>query len=141
MCVSVHISSNAELQEISIDDSNWQIHVEKIDEHDFRFYDQFSIKYNYYIGSHTGCGCGFIRDHKLDLNDEFYRKEHELTETDIDELIKYLKTGLSKTKEILMFTFWENEIGGFEPEERQTIHPEELKNIDLKMDTEIFIVI
>ena len=40
-----------------------------------------------------------------------------------------------------MFVFWEPETIGFEPEERKTIHPEDLKNIDLKMTTEIFIVV
>jgi hypothetical protein len=88
MCLAVYIASNKELPLIPWDENNRRLNVSKEDESN-QVKKHLGKKYLYYVGSHSGCGCGFVYGDYVD--DE---NEEELKRKSFEDLITYLKDNI-----------------------------------------------
>lgn len=61
MCLAVYLASSIPLNEISWNKKLPAFYLTKLSNKD-RIGKQFKLPHFYYLGAHTGCGCGFIKD-------------------------------------------------------------------------------
>ncbi len=110
MCMAVYIASDSPLPLISWNKNQRDFSVSELNKSsDQKVRVQFTKPYVYYVGSHLGCGCGFL---------EPYRKS-------LARLSAYLAEATKQYGEVELFAGWEGDQAE-KPEIRGTITPKEI---------------
>ena len=108
MCYAIYIASDKPLKTIHWDEKNRKLNVNKIDPKDEIIKKIFSKPHIYYIGSHLQCGCGFFYESSLAPNCDEKEVAKQVKQSQ-EELKKYIKQSLGKSKEIELYVSWEGE--------------------------------
>ncbi|HBC88136.1 MAG TPA: hypothetical protein DCZ94_14395 [Lentisphaeria bacterium] len=133
MCIAVYISSNQTVPVIEWDSNNPAFNIKNIaiDEH-HGVEKQFSKKNIYYVGSHEGCGCGFIYDE----NNPEYQSDPidlETRKKNVMELVNILKSLLNKSDQIELFICYEGRQGD-KPLNQRKLSPDQLLSSSIFAD-------
>jgi hypothetical protein len=123
MCLAVYIASKQNIPAIPWNKEQPAFSIVEAIQRDHSGVDkQFSLSHVYYIGSHEGCGCGFIYDEN---NPEFLEDSDdlELRKSNVSKLVTLLNKLLSNEDYIELFSCYDgsqgkesNTIGEIEPE-------------------------
>jgi len=108
MCYAIYIASDKPLKTINWDEKNRELNVNKLEAKDKIIKKMFSKPHIYYIGSHLKCGCGFFYESSLTPNCDEREVEKQVIKS-LEELKKYIKQSLVKSKEIELYVSWEGE--------------------------------
>lgn len=108
MCYEIYIASDNPLETIAWDEKNRKLNVIKLEIKDKSITKIFSKPHIYYIGSHLKCGCGFFYESSLSpgCNEGDVARQVKQSQ---EELKKYIKQSLEKSKEIELYLSWEKE--------------------------------
>ena len=106
MCMAVYIASDYPLPLIQWNKDAPAFHVSELttDENDERVRVQFSKPYIYYVGAHTGCGCGFEYGKYPDYEDSV-----EESRQSVIRLAEYLTKAVEENNNIELFACWEGD--------------------------------
>jgi len=108
MCYAIYIASDRPLRTIKWDKKNRKLNVNQLEAKDKKIKKIFSKPHIYYIGSHLNCGCGFFYESSLTPNCDETEVEKQVKKSQ-EELKKYIKESLDKSKEIELYVSWEGE--------------------------------
>src|SRR5690348_3704867 len=100
MCMAVYVASNSPLPLIQWDKDIPGFHAAELttDENDEKVRTQFSKPYVYYVGAHTGCGCGFAYGQYPE-----YEDDGEESRQSVIRLAEYLTNALGENEDIELF--------------------------------------
>lgn len=123
MCLAVYISTDQHIQTIPWNNDVPSLFITDTNNRDhYKVENQFTLAQVYYIGSHEGCGCGFI----FNENDPEYLEEKadlQLRIDSVSKLVSLIESVLSKSASVEIFACYEgsqsekpNRIGEIEPE-------------------------
>lgn len=62
MCMAVYLASDVPLPLIPWDEGNPSFNTMELSDYEQPFMEQFTKPHVYYLGSYTGCSCGFSSD-------------------------------------------------------------------------------
>ncbi len=79
----------------------------------------------YYVGSHSGCGCGFSYGEYEEPDVEEDGPDWVFARKSVADLAAYLERALQLTPELELYSCWDGEEGEAE-ESRTTISPDEI---------------
>jgi hypothetical protein len=126
MCVAVYIASDKPLPLIPFDVGKPAFNVSEIGERSATVKQQFTKPHVYYVGSHTGCGCGF-QNHSDMYGTDFGTDPEEIVagRESRQRLAEYLRAALATQESLELFASWEGD-EEYEPASRGVIVPEDL---------------
>ena len=101
MCLAVYLASNLELQPSSWSERQPGYYLERVKPGKV-VCRLFSLPYVYYVGSHEGCGCGFLKDGEVG-------EELELHQANYWALVKCIKEAQSRGANIELYACWEGD--------------------------------
>ncbi len=137
MCIAVYLGSDIQLPTFEWDRKAPSFYATKAN-NDHGVMAQFSKLNVYYIGSHKGCGCGFIyEEDAFDPKNPKDVKEDRLRKESTKNLVEYLNEALERTQELELFICWEGEQGDA-PKKTATITTDEIFGIDWTLDMREF---
>lgn len=102
MCMAVYIASNFPLPLVPWNKDQPGFHVADLHPGDERVRVQFSKPYVYYVGAHSGCGCGFAYGRHPE-----YEGDIEENRQSVIGLSQYLTKALEQNETIELFACWE----------------------------------
>ena len=103
MCLCAYIGTDQKLEIGKFVQYKTLLYLEEPSEDELKgLRNKFTKKYIYYIGSETGCSCGFMYEEDEDLDEEDYSIESP------KELIKFLKK-IAEHENIEFYSCWESE--------------------------------
>jgi hypothetical protein len=103
MCWALYLASDKELPQVPWDEARPSFNTQALSETEALVKSQFSLPNVIYLGSHQGCGCGFMSADK----DE--PKEKANRETTVHALSSYLNAALQQGARLEMFLCWEGD--------------------------------
>lgn len=103
MCWALYLASENQFPQIPWDKDARAFHTQELSESDLQVKKQFSLPYVIYLGSHLGCGCGFMKVEDEDQNEQTVRQET------VTALSYYLENALNTGAHLEMFLCWEGD--------------------------------
>jgi hypothetical protein len=103
MCWAVYLASDKQLPQIPWNKSARAFNTQELSETDLPVKEKFSYPFVIYIGSHLGCGCGFMA---ADEDDPVEQTNHKQT---VEALSKYLEDMLKGEANLEIYLCWEDE--------------------------------
>ena len=116
MCLMVYIGSDKPLPLIDWNENKRAFNVSELTKYEQNTAAQFKLPHTYNIGSHLGCGCGFLKDFKDD-------EELALANDNYLQLSIYLKKAREMGANNQIFSCWDGD---------QEAKPEHREELDLK---------
>ena len=106
MCMVVYIASDFPLPLVQWNDEQPEFHVTEltVGENDGKVRSQFSKPYIYYVGAHTGCGCGFEYGKYPG-----YEENVEENRQSVFRLSQYLIKAVEQNETIELFACWDGD--------------------------------
>jgi hypothetical protein len=102
MCMAVYIASNFPLPLVAWREDQPDFYVTELGDGDEKVRTQFSKPNIYYVGSHTGCGCGFEYGKYPEYEDHV-----EESRQSVMQLSQYLTKATEQNETIELFACWE----------------------------------
>ena len=115
MCFVLYIAADCPVPSLPYDEGDRNVHTRELNEYDAGITSQFSKKFQKYVGSDQGCGCGFRHvsyqngqwpeEDLIDViedPDERSHKNHQQLRSLLAEL-------LSKTDEVELYGCWDGD--------------------------------
>ena len=118
MCFALYLASDTPLPVIPWDATVPSLYVEKDTYH--KPIPALSKPYVYYLGSHNGCGCGFLLDGNTPDTPEY----RAIMQT-YAQLANYLELA-TRDARVELFMSWEGE-EGHDPQRNASIRPEDIR--------------
>jgi hypothetical protein len=103
MCWALYLASDKELPLVPWDDAHPTFNTQALSENEYPVKEQFSLQNVIYLGSHQGCGCGFMS------TEESESKEKAAREKTVQSLSSYLDFALQNGARLEMFLCWEGD--------------------------------
>ena len=101
MCLAVYVASSVELDIIQWSERAPGFHLEQAPKRD-KVVRQFALPHVYYVGSHEGCGCGFIKEGEEGL-------ELEIRQANYIALAGLIREAMARGASIELFACWEGD--------------------------------
>lgn len=120
MCWALYLASNKDLPEVPWDKTRPAFNTQPLTEEDV-VTQQFSFPNVIYLGSHVGCGCGFMDE------DEEDQEEAALRQKTVQSLSSYLQAALENGAQLEMFLCWEGD-QGVTPVARKVVSAKDFEN-------------
>lgn len=118
MCLVVYLASDQPLPFIAWDENTPAFHVTEVREAELKVRQQFKKPHLYYLGSHTGCGCGFDDAQNNERNVD----EHAATERTLNALGAYLAAAVATAGTLELYSCWDGD-QGTQPDCRLELSP------------------
>jgi hypothetical protein len=134
MCYMLYLGSDAPLPVSKFDTQNPTFYISDKDGNIKHARKYFAKKYIYYVGAHTGCGCGFFYNLSGDGPDDYL-----ITKKSATDLAETIKEALKNSETVELLVSW----AGNENKEPQKIYrmtPEQLIADDFPLDEFHFVV-
>jgi hypothetical protein len=103
MCWALYLASDKELPLVPWDETRPSFNTQALSETEVPVKEQFSFPNVIYLGSHQGCGCGFM------AADEDEPEEMASREKTVHALSSYLTTALQHGARLEMYLCWEGD--------------------------------
>jgi hypothetical protein len=103
MCWALYFASDRELPHIPWEETRPSFNTQPLSETEAPVKEHFSLPNVIYLGSHQGCGCGFISV------DEDEPEEKELRNKTVQALSSYLNAALQNGARLEVFLCWEGD--------------------------------
>jgi hypothetical protein len=103
MCWALYLASDRELPEVPWDEAAPAFNTQPLTESEVPVKKQFSLPFVTYLGSHHGCGCGFIPS---DFDEPDEKENRKKT---VQALLLYLGEILKNGLQLEMFLCWEGD--------------------------------
>ncbi len=103
MCLVVYLASSMELSQLAWDEHHPSIHLTDLSEGEDVIRKKFSLEHVYSLGSHQGCGCGFIKEGASD------GIEKVQIQKDYDALGYLISAGVLKGFKYQIYTCWDGD--------------------------------
>jgi hypothetical protein len=120
MCMAVYIASNVPLPLVAWNKDQPGFFVAELHPERESVRVQFSKPYVYYVGAHSGCGCGFA----YGRNPE-YEEDIEENRGSVTRLSQYLTKAAEQNETIELFACWEGDQAE-EPVKRRKATPSDI---------------
>jgi hypothetical protein len=130
MCLAAYIAASVPLKLIEWEKAEPNFHVAELSSRDSHVKKQFALSHVYYVGSHEGCGCGFLKDGEV--GEDLKRVEESYA-----RLADYAREALEAGAELQLFSCWEGDQGAA-PEFHEVISVETLKESDFVFKEKAF---
>jgi hypothetical protein len=134
MCYMLYLSSDAPLPVSKFNRQNPAFYLSDSDGNIKQARERFTKKYVYYVGAHTGCGCGFFYNSSDDGTDDYLINKKSAT-----DLVETIKEALKNSETVELLVSW----AGNENKEPQKIYrmtPEQLIANDFPLDEFHFVI-
>lgn len=103
MCWALYLASDVELPQVPWNENDRSFCTVPLADYERSVAAQFSLKHVIYLGSHQGCGCGFMSD-ESDGSEEVALRAKTLS-----GLVGYLTSLLANGAHLEMFMCWEGD--------------------------------
>jgi hypothetical protein len=134
--MALYIASDHQLPLIDWDENKPDFYVKELGgQYDEKVKSQFTKPHIYYVGAHTGCGCGF--EYGRYPNNE---NDEEKSRQSVNQLSDYLGVVTAKFGEIELFACWEGDQAK-EPEHRGEITAKEIGGKSFWFEEKQFLII
>ena len=102
MCLMVYIGSDKPLPLIDWNENERAFNVTELNKFEKSVESQFNVPHVYYVGSHLGCGCGFLKEYKV---------EEELAQTNNNylQLNAYLQKARETGAQVQLYSCWDGD--------------------------------
>ncbi len=131
MCFMVYMASSEPLPLVKQEKSTPTFHTRLVSVRERIVRRQFSFPHVYYVGSYTGCGCGFLKDGEV--GEELLK-----TEAMYQDLAGFIGEAISQGSEIELFSCWVGEQGAV-PVKSTTITLEEMVKPEFEFQEKVLI--
>lgn len=108
MCMMLYIASDKVLPTIPWNNEYPDFYITDLKETDIEFTGvrkQVTKPYLYYVGAHTGCGCGFAYG-MYEVLDESDIEENKLNRHSVEQLFLYIRRNLGSGEELQLYSCW-----------------------------------
>lgn len=129
MCLTVYLASDQALPTIPWNDDSPGFHVLELPPNHI-IHKQLSLGNLYYLGSHEGCGCGFIKDGEV--GDELTAVQENFT-----RLAHFITAARERGAHLQVYCCWEGDQGS-PVEHHFTIDEKALLSLDFEFTEKAF---
>jgi hypothetical protein len=110
MCMALYLATDEPAEGPPLNDASPQFNVQQIKEPEQRVRTQFSKPHIVYLGSHTGCSCGFAYGDSVIASPEDAEEDTSARES-VTALRSYLLALLTTSATVELFSCWEGDEG------------------------------
>ena len=108
MCMMLYMASDKKLPTIPWNKNIPDFYIEELNKRNQEFLGvrkQVNKPYIYYVGAHTGCGCGFYYD-MSEVFDESSLEENKMNRRSVENLFLYIRENLINEEEFKLYSCW-----------------------------------
>jgi hypothetical protein len=106
--MALFIAADNPLPVITWDEATPAFHVQELSEWEQAVRQQFTRRYVYFLGAHTGCSCGFAYG-QMPPGTAADESEEAAGRLSVSQLQAYLATAVQQQREVELFACWEGD--------------------------------